>query len=224
MKPPKTFGQYLVERGAVTGADLLDVLVAQAKAMPSVFEIVTQAKLVPPEELIGVVALQSARRTDFISACKESGHWSDALEKAVWGELERARVPLVELLVREKGVNQDEIGKLLDSYLSEVGSEPSAPESSVAADEISVAVLELGELFSENVRDKLDLAYMTPEDPSMTAEARQTVHRLAGAARFAKLPRLQAILEEMEAGAGEKLSVAWSIRNHVLRTGSENGL
>jgi hypothetical protein len=211
----KTFSEYLIEQGAVSAEDLLEVVLSQLKALPSICEIVAEKKLLPAGDIVAILAVQSRDRSDFVSACKAAGRWSDQIANQVWSELDNKRVPLVELLTREKRIDPDKLNRLLDSYFGEAVARPPAAKPA------PIAVQEFADQFNEAAKRTLSEGLARPEGDPERESAKETLHRLAGAARFAKLGELEREFEALATIPSDGLLAAvealWKRRETVLR-------
>jgi hypothetical protein len=247
-----TFGEFLVSKGVITNDDLLSALMEQIKVMPSIAEIVYNQKLVSVQELAQVLSLQSKTQVDFISACKQAGKWNERIQEQVWSELENVRVPLVQVLVRHKKLSHESVNKYLDSYLAETQSSSAKVNNSIQSEktaqpvlavspvDLPVSIVEFLNQFSNEINEEILSYAKNVNDLEKQKAARDIFHRLAGAARFAKLSRFQHSFEALENVTGELLEKnqpeqmailgtlvkdclepLWSLRSFVGRTGTE---
>lgn len=115
----KRFGEYLVEKGAVSKDQLVDALIEQLKAQPLPCEILRGEKLMDPASLLAIFNLQAERGLGFISAARELGRWSEEWDGVIARASLGRRPPLGEILVRRGAIELSKMTLLLDDYLSE---------------------------------------------------------------------------------------------------------
>lgn len=209
MNQSKTFSEFLTEQNLVSPEDLVSLLIAQSKAMPTAAEIMHSKKLLSPAQLLTIFALQTKTGQDFVSTCKSSGFWSAEVAAEFASEMNSARVPIVQLLQSSGKVTTEKLVLALDSYLSQNAKYEAAPEvPNVAspvkplaeAREENSHVDHLHEFYTAALQEKI-IALAKTWDQSefeVTTALLTHVHGLVGAARFAKQPALEEIFANAE--------------------------
>lgn len=231
MKTRKTFSEYLVEQGHISADQLAGVLVQQIKSMPTVCEVVYNQKLLSSEQTLQALNHQMKTGCEFIKACEALGFWSQDMASQVAQALSSHRVPVAQLLQKEKLVTLDVLVGALDNYLSENAEAPAivaiaekavVAEAAMVESHLEVQVASLGEVtdsvgadsnhFFDFYTQSAQSVMVTltrdwnQSDMDVTSALIDRVHGLAGAARFAKLDELEAIFKEAEQlvrGAGD---------------------
>lgn len=219
----KLFGQYLIEKGAITEENLVRALVAQLENTPPVPEIVLKENLLSIPQMSKVFQTQAKQRLGFIEAAKELGYWSEKIQNDVERALILNRRPLGEILTQQ-GIDITLISKLLDDFLGESENETEI-ETDQFTEDHALAMSLVEEISSENFSEEkpktteieiplyceklninvfCDLMLMVSFGQSgmFTAahlkEGIDVIHSLKGTARYSNLPRSEAILTGIE--------------------------
>ncbi|MBI2601443.1 MAG: hypothetical protein HYW48_00155 [Deltaproteobacteria bacterium] len=128
----KLFGEYLVEKSIVNRTSLVEVLIEQAAALPSLAEIIYRNNLLSPDDLFNIFSYQVKNGVEFASAAKALGLWSDTLEKDIQNRLNKIRTPIGQLLVKRGLIDAKVLVDAFDDYIENVvkrdASEPVAGE------------------------------------------------------------------------------------------------
>ncbi len=122
----KLFGEYLLEKKVLTPDQLLGCLVAQVREMPSIASVVFDRKLLSPEAMLKVFSHQAHTQLEFRPAAIALGFWTESIAATVLRELQAARTPIGQWIVRQGICDFKTITANLDEFLAtEVGEHPS---------------------------------------------------------------------------------------------------
>lgn len=137
----KFFGDYLIEKGLVTEERLVEALLDQVKALPTVAEIVVEKSWLDKGSILKVFGLQSSRNLEFRQACKELGLWKDQYDFEIKKEITRQRTPLGHLLCKAGVLSAEILSKNLEEFiaLQSTGKAPESPAPVVELPKIEVA-------------------------------------------------------------------------------------
>jgi hypothetical protein len=113
----KLFGTFLLENGLITEGQLLDALVSQVEAVPSVAKIVLDRGLMSKQDQLKVMSHQALNRCEFVAACRALGLWGETIEASVIDSVARAREPIGATLVRQQIITQQQLDNQLSSFL-----------------------------------------------------------------------------------------------------------
>lgn len=141
----KPFGQYLLEKGIVDATSLLEALVEQQEATPSVASIIFKNKLLPPEMQLAVLNMQNEKSYGYRDACRELGFWTADIENRVHHIVQDARRPLGQILVMKGKATFQDLTRALDEYVFDVtpGNQGQASVARVAEPSQTVAGVRL---------------------------------------------------------------------------------
>lgn len=159
----KLFGQFLIEKKAISEDALLSALMEQMSSLPSVAQIVYDKKILPPTQILQVLAHQTTKKIEFKAACEELGFWNSEVNDSIENELKNCRIPIGQILVKQNHLTFQAITRALDDYLAETNEEKPAlevtepvPPSSPATSEATVPVPLIKEPLLENTFPKID--------------------------------------------------------------------
>ena len=126
----KYFGEFLVEKGVITKDNLVDALVDQISNTPPLCQIVFENKIITPTKLFDVFRYQQDNQSEFVSACKATGVWTEEVEAKINSYLDELRRPLGHILVNKGVIDLKKLTNMLDEFLSQLVIAPSRPTSS----------------------------------------------------------------------------------------------
>lgn len=203
----KSFGQFLVEKGAINEDQLLETLLEQAQKNASFVEIAWKEKILASRPLLECLEAQAHGRQDFITASKQVGVWTEDLEKKLWSILEQNQTPFTQLLVEKQLITMEQINQFLDSYIVECTQEttvaaasplPSSDLPKSTESDFSEAVREFLVQFKEDSCTQIEACINQLPEQKDLDPTRELIHRLAGTAKLAKLKEMQKIFQIME--------------------------
>src|SRR4051794_2638529 len=96
----KLFGEYLVEKEIISEAVLVEAVVFQIKALPSIAETVHQHKLIENKLFLDVIRQQHHKQCGFVEAASSLGLWTSQIAGEVEKRTLERRIPLGEVLVK----------------------------------------------------------------------------------------------------------------------------
>lgn len=114
----KLFGEFLVEKKAVSESQLLGALMEQIEHTPSLPVILYKQSLLPHSKILKALAYQAKNSVDFKSACQQLGFWDSEIEKKVEDLLFVSQVPIGQILLQKGVVTSDVLLFALDEYFS----------------------------------------------------------------------------------------------------------
>lgn len=146
----KLFGQFLIEKNAVSKEDLVMALVTQIERSPSVPEIVFKHNIIPFHQLYEIFQVQANQRLGFVEAARELGCWSEETQLQVEKILSDHRPPIGEILVQMGATDLSTISRCLDEFLGslslETDQEVKFPSTEVVIESAITHEDSLGEL------------------------------------------------------------------------------
>lgn len=146
------FGQYLVKRNVVGLDAVLDALIMQSKATPTLCEAVYSAKLLTSTQQLAVMERQALRRCDYRTACVELGVWTEDLEDRALSHMYKTRPPFGHFLLQAGHVTFDQLTTALEQFVVEAHGQPMPAAAPPQADGPEEGVLDrrvLAELFEQ---------------------------------------------------------------------------
>ena len=123
----KYFGEFLVEKGVITKDHLVDALVDQISNTPPLCQIVFENKIIPPSKLFDVFRYQQDNQSEFVSACKALGIWTQEVQDKTNSYLDELRRPLGHILVNKGVIDLKKLTNMLDEFLSQLVIVPTSP-------------------------------------------------------------------------------------------------
>jgi hypothetical protein len=249
----KLFGEFLVEKKYISADSLLRALLFQMNELPSVCEIVSERRLLVTEDLLKVITYQTHHRCEFKKACVELGLWTEGIDEEVSRVLETVRIPIGQILVKQKAIELEKISTALDEYLATV--KDGTPQTAFATIEPDV-IQTYSELLSDTrialIKETLKNVKMPNQSQSAEEELEEVfsllcngVHELKGVARFIRASlteEMMAQLEDLVLSAKERCSrlspkeikelsqlcsdvmdTTSEIKKFLLKNGSEKG-
>jgi hypothetical protein len=165
----KYFGEFLVEKGVITKDNLVDALVDQISNTPPLCQIVFENKIISPTKLFDVFRYQQDNQSEFVSACKATGVWTQEVEDKINSYLDELRRPLGHILVNKGVIDLKKLTNMLDEFLSQLVIAPPrpapAPLAVIKAEEVSlpsslpsgvISLEELTETIQPGILSELD--------------------------------------------------------------------
>lgn len=184
----KLFGEYLVEKKLISSAQLLEILMDQLAALPTLPELLHQKRLMSDDDLLRALSHQSSSDTDFKGACTALGLWTPSLQASIASHLLEIRIPIGQLLVQKGHLTLATLTKALDEYFSDERAPLAASSPAPSADNDD-------DFFTDAKRERLahlftELGTCTAKSPpdlvrQILQSSHQLVHSLRGAARLA---------------------------------------
>ena len=209
----KLFGEYLVEKKIVTASQLVAALIKQNAMLPSVAEVAFEKKIITPEQILAIFKIQHASKTGFIEAARELNIWNNEFHQDVEKHISSLRMPLGQILVEMTSIPLESITHALDEFLAEINEVPSSTSTvaPVAEKETSVETpisaniidhSHFCEVLNEERKQTLfsSLSLMKAGDVSLSPlqTAKDILHILKGAARFAAVNQSESLIAIME--------------------------
>lgn len=213
----KLFGEYLIEKKVINSEGLATALVEQVRSIPPACDIAFRLNLLNPDQMLAVFRYQQDHRVDFIMAGKNFDFWTPELEKKIQSEVDKARMPLGQILVKKGMTDLPTLTKMLDEFLSTVeapapagaskSAEPQAAatnSSGASLDPLLLAELETGfnETKYEELVNILQLVEQNVEVNELVEEFlsdfSKNIHSLKGMSKFLKLGVLENLFTNIE--------------------------
>lgn len=220
----KSFSEFLVEQGAITAEQLVDLLINQAQNQPTTLELVRKRGLLSPSQILWAIAhqMKSPEPCDFTTACRQLGYWTSEMTEALSSEQARVRVPLADLLLKSESITNDKLVHFLDLYLSDVQApvavSPAVAPTPVTAPRESGDDNHFHELYSPSTQSELiSCANSWKGDDQSSKVLLERIHSLVGAARFSKLGDLESIFKEAEASVKGAADLPQPITDGLLQ-------
>ena len=128
----KTFYNFLVDEGAVSGDDLVKAFIHQAKSNKSLPRLIKDNNLLTDREILDIYAHQASNEASFEKSCRELGFWSSELEQKLEAIIVN-EVPSIFRILHDDGlITLEELTIKLDEYISNVIDDPGSYGLSVA--------------------------------------------------------------------------------------------
>jgi hypothetical protein len=121
----KFFGEYLVEKGLVNPDDLVKALLEQVNTTPSVAAVTHELGLMGAKEMLLVLGHQSRQQVEFKKAATDLGKWTPEIDATVLKTLSQKKIPIGQILVKNRATSFDILTKALDEFLSQEVTEES---------------------------------------------------------------------------------------------------
>ncbi len=199
----KLFGEYLVEKKIVTASQLVAALIKQNAMLPSVAEVAFEKKIISPEQILSIFKIQHASKTGFIEAARELNIWNNEFHQDVEKHISSLRMPLGQILIEMTSIPLESITHALDDFLAEINDvQVTAPsvETPISANIIDHS--HFCEVLNEERKQTLfsSLNLMKAGDVSLSPlqTAKDILHILKGAARFAAVTQSESLIAIME--------------------------
>lgn len=198
----QSFCEYLVKNQIIQVDDMVNAMIQQIKFTPTVSEVVFEEKLMKPDQILSVISLQSRNKSDFISAAKELGLWSQDLETNVFLYLDKIQKPLVERLIDDQLLTFDTLNQHFDSYLGSI-TDAQANQPEIVTEvkhqvdtslnhSASPEILVFTEMFDEKTK-QLILDGLNQGIFSNSLQLLETFQNIAATAEMASLTRMAGI-------------------------------
>lgn len=206
----KLFGEYLIEKEAISNGQLLAALIAQIKSSTSVPEVIYDEKLLSESDLLRVLALQTKRRIGFIEAAKECQLWTEEIQVLTEKCLLKKRRPIGEILIEQGVIQVDVLSKCLDDFLGgwtpessstseshSYSERPSAAAPSMVIEDCSVYF----EIFNDTLLSDLKMFGSRIAEIEAIEEIQATlekIHGIRSAARFIQAKASESLMIGLE--------------------------
>lgn len=103
----------------ITEEALVEALIDQMTSTRPIVEVVYQAEILNPKELIDVIELQNRENKSFVNACEKLGIMKDEIKEVIQTEIYQKRAPLGHILVQQGRIDLDTLTRALDDFLDE---------------------------------------------------------------------------------------------------------
>jgi hypothetical protein len=114
----KYFADYLIEKQVLTAEVVVKALVEQISHTPAPAIVVAEGQWMPAADLYRILKYQSEKNLEFIQAAQEIGLWTPEYTERLVADTKKARIPLGEILVKNKALTLSQLIKAVDEFLS----------------------------------------------------------------------------------------------------------
>lgn len=134
-----SFGEFLIEKGHITRKQLIQGWIEQESIVGSPAKIAFENSLVPEDQLVQILDLSARSGQSFRESCVALELWSEDLDKKLNQLAHIARLPIGQILVKQRSLPLTQMVSAFEEYLKD-------PESPVG---------EYCSLFGDNERSEL---------------------------------------------------------------------